>query len=66
MKLTVRECQILSLLARDLSAKQIAAQFNRSTHTVIAQIKSAKLKLGCYTDHGAVAQYLTHYAFDPT
>ncbi len=59
MKLTKRECQIMSLLAHDLSAKQIASDLNRSTHTIIAQIKSAKLKLNCYTAHGAVAKYLS-------
>ena len=64
MKLTVRESMILSLLAQDLSVKQIAYHINRSIHTVTAQVKSAELKLHCYTDHGAVAKYLKQHASD--
>jgi len=59
MKLTVRESQILTLLSQDRTVKQIANLSGRSIHTINAQIKSAKLKLCCFTDHGLVAKYLT-------
>jgi DNA-binding CsgD family transcriptional regulator len=45
-------------LSQDKTAKEIACLENRSVFTINAQIKSAKLKLGCSTDHGAVAKLI--------
>jgi len=58
MKLTPKEIEIMELLCQDKTAKQISDIQHRSIHTINAQIKSAKLKLGCSTDHGAVAKIL--------
>jgi DNA-binding CsgD family transcriptional regulator len=65
MKLTIKEQAVLSLLSKDKTAKEIARIENRSIYTINAQIKSAKLKLGCKTDHGAVAKILQiNYGID--
>jgi DNA-binding CsgD family transcriptional regulator len=58
MKLSPKEHQILVLLSEDKTVKQIANLFNRSTFTIQAQIRNAKLKLGVSTSHGAVAKIL--------
>jgi DNA-binding CsgD family transcriptional regulator len=58
MKLTPKEIEVLNLLSQDKTAKEIASINQRSVYTINAQIKSAKLKLGCSTDHGAVAKLI--------
>lgn len=65
MKLTTKEQLVLTFLCKDKTAKEIAKIENRSIYTINAQIKSAKLKLGCTTDHGAVAKIMQlNYGID--
>ncbi len=58
MKLTLKEVVVLNLLAQDKSAKEIAAVCGNSVFTIQCEIKSAKIKLGVGTCHGAVAKLL--------
>lgn len=58
MKLTPKEIEVLNLLSQDKTAKEIANINQRSVYTINAQIKSAKLKLGCRTALGAVAKLI--------
>lgn len=63
MKITAGESRILSLLAQDLTVKEIANRFGKSIHTIQNQIRSAKLKLHCGTSHGLVAKFLLTYEY---
>ena len=58
MNLTAKEVVVLNLLAQDKSAKEIAAVCGNSVFTIQCEIRSAKLKLGVGTCHGAVAKIL--------
>ena len=61
MKLTLKEVVVLNLLAQDKSAKEIAAVCGNSVFTIQCEIKSAKIKLGVGTCHGAVAKFIQHH-----
>lgn len=58
MELTPKELIVLNLLAQDKSAKEVAVICNNSIFTIQCEIKSAKLKLGVGTCHGAIAKIM--------
>jgi DNA-binding CsgD family transcriptional regulator len=58
MKLTAKEVRVLNLLAQDKSAKEIADICGNSVFTIQCEIRSAKIKLGVGTCHGAVAKII--------
>jgi len=58
MNLTPKEVLVLNLLCQDKSAKEIADICGNSVFTIQCEIKTAKLKLGVGTCHGAVAKII--------
>lgn len=54
VRLTVREADVLRLLARGCTYSQAGATLGVSRHTVASHIKSAYLKLGVHSAAGAV------------
>lgn len=62
--LTLREREILGLLAEGLSGAQIAAKLVLSPETVRTHVRNAMLKLGASTRSQAVALALQHHEID--
>lgn len=54
VRLTVREAEVLQLLARGCTYAQVAAALGVSPHTVASHVKSAYLKLDVHSAAGAV------------
>ena len=57
-KLTLRENEILQLVAKGLSNKEIASQINTTTHTVGKHLEHIYEKLHVHCRTGAAAKYL--------
>jgi DNA-binding NarL/FixJ family response regulator len=55
--LTRREAEVLSLLARDLTTKQVALQLGISPATVRRHVSSAVERLGVADRHEAIARF---------
>ena len=53
-RLTLREVEVLSLIARGCTYAKVAAQLGISAHTVAAHIKNAYRKLDVHTAGAAV------------
>ena len=58
MELSSSEIEVVRVLCNDKVAKEAADELHKSVHTVNAQIKSAKSKMGCGTIQGLVAKFV--------